>query len=725
MHACPLAAYRPRYRLRRSALIAALLLSTGSAWAASDDDDGPAKPLTELIVTAKRLDAARANIDVGLGASSYLLTNDTFENRPGSESTSIGRILLQAPGVQQDGSGQTRIRQSQGAVQYRINNIALPDGLSDIGESLSARLVQQVELVTGALPAQYGYQAGGVVNLTTKNGAYLDGGQIELYGGGHGAIEPALEYGSNLGPTNFFVSGSFQANRVGLPSPDGSAVPAHDRATQYDLFAFLDRILDDNSRIAMVAGASDDRFRVPNLRGTESATLAMDGAPFRHPLSTRGLDTFASDALDDRRREATRFVVTSLMRATDELAVQAAVFLRDSVRSRRADGVGDLLFTGLAIDDRERLDEVGGQAEAAWDLGGHTLRGGLQGSFGGRRTATRSTVLPLDADGVQLSETPREMLERSRLIRRRAGAFAQDEWRIVEDVTINTGIRFDEVRRPGQNQAASPRASVVWSVPDGPVLHFGYARYFLPRPLDDSGESPTEFSRTSAASPTPTGDRPMAETDHYFDVGAQWTLGGLTAGVDAYWRRARNLIADGEFGLAHQERHFNYAAARLRGVEATTTYAAGALTAWANLAVARATGRTIASNQYYFTAAQLRDVAARFTALGTDQRVTASAGASYRFGRLFVSADAIYGSGLPATRPGNPSNATHLPGALQANLAFRYLWEWAANWPLGLRFDIFNLFDARYALRDGTSLGGGMPQWGQRRVFYVGFEQSF
>ena len=192
--------------LRVTAAIALVLCLTLAAHAESDDDDDVAsKPITELVVTARRLDAARANIDASLGASTYTLSGEMVDNRPGSESTNINRVLLQAPGVVQDGSGQLRVRQSHGDLQYRINGVILPEGLSDLGESLSARIAQRVQLITGALPAQFGFQAGGVVSITTKNGAYLNGGQIEIYAGGRGEYEPAFEYGTNVGPTNVFV----------------------------------------------------------------------------------------------------------------------------------------------------------------------------------------------------------------------------------------------------------------------------------------------------------------------------------------------------------------------------------------------------------------------------------------------------------------------------------------------------------------------------------------
>src|SRR4051812_12559727 len=101
-------------------LAAAFALSANSASAAGpsldepDDDDGPGKPITELIVTAKRLDAARANIEPSLGASTYTLTNEVLETRPGGETTRLNQVLLQTPGVAQDGGGQLHVRQSQG-----------------------------------------------------------------------------------------------------------------------------------------------------------------------------------------------------------------------------------------------------------------------------------------------------------------------------------------------------------------------------------------------------------------------------------------------------------------------------------------------------------------------------------------------------------------------------------------------------------------------------------
>jgi outer membrane receptor protein involved in Fe transport len=715
----------------RAARVASLcLLAVGglpvAAAAGPDSDDGPAKPVTEVIVTARRLDAARANIAPSLGAPTYTLTNEAVESRPGSETTSLGRVLLQAPGVMQDGSGQLNVRQSQGGLQYRINNVILPEGLTDLGESLSARIADKVRLVTGALPAQYGFQAGGVVDITTKSGVYLDGGQAELYGGGQGEYEPAVEYGGTLGGANVFGSASFHRTQTGLPSADGSARLSHDRSDQADVFGFLDQVLDKQTRLGLIAGASDDRFQRPNLRGVDAATFREPRALYQTPLTLGGSTHFASEALDDTRREANQFAVMSLLRSTEKVTAQAAMFARRSVTQESAGGPGDLLFHGLGLTSRDETRSVGAQLEVAYELAAaHTLRGGALASWDTLRSGAEQAALPLDAVGRQTSDQPRTAAEYVRVATRKLSAFAQDEWRPTDDLTVNAGLRFDDVSAGRRDSRVSPRVSAVWTLSGGTALHAGYARYFVPAPIDSAGEAPGELAHTTGATPSLASAAPLPEQDDYFDVGAQRDLGRLTLGLDAYWRQARNLIAEGQFGPANLARAFNYGEGRLRGFEASVTYADGPWLAWGNLAVARAEGRRIVSNQAWFSPDQLAYLARNFTPTPLDQTVTASAGGSYRWSRLQVSADGVLGSGLPTTPAGAAPNAAHLAAYAQLNLAAVWRLASFAQRPLDLRLDVMNVFDARYRLRDGRGLGDGPPQWGPRRGVFVGLEQAF
>jgi len=100
-------------------------------------------------------------------------------------------MLQQAPGVSQDsyGQGQEQIHihgENGGGIQYRINDIFLPEAVTSFGEIFSPRFVHSITLLTGVLPAEIGYRNEGVVDIHTKDGC-IDGGpnndNIEMYGG--------------------------------------------------------------------------------------------------------------------------------------------------------------------------------------------------------------------------------------------------------------------------------------------------------------------------------------------------------------------------------------------------------------------------------------------------------------------------------------------------------------------------------------------------------------
>src|SRR5689334_24167202 len=164
--------------------------------------DAPSTPdtVSEVVVTAQRLDAARSAIEPALGATSYSLPQAFVTNLPGGANTQLNQVVLQAPGVAQDSFGQLHVRGDHGNIQYRLNNVILPEGLAVFGQTLSPRLASNIELITGALPAQYGLRTAGIINITTQTG-FKNEGDLSIYGGSHGLIEPSFEYGGSAGAT--------------------------------------------------------------------------------------------------------------------------------------------------------------------------------------------------------------------------------------------------------------------------------------------------------------------------------------------------------------------------------------------------------------------------------------------------------------------------------------------------------------------------------------------
>ena len=691
-----------------AAFVAALCATPALAQRDTDDDDGPGRPASAITVVARRLDAARENINPALGASVYALSNDTIEGRPGGETGTIGQILLQAPGVTQDASGQLRLRQSQGALQYRINNVILPDGLTDPSDTISARLAAKVELVTGALPAQYGLQSGGVVQITTKDGVYHDGGQAELYGGSHATIQPAFELGGSAGSLNYFASGQYQRSNASIASTDGSASPKHDATRQGEGLVYLDRVIGSQDRVSLILSASDERFEIPVPPGSSAAPA---------PAATR--------------RDANHFAILALLHTTDRFTLQLAGFARASLAVIDTADAGDLALFGYGRRARETATSIGVQAEASYEPAeAHTLRGGVVITSTLDRSGSTTLAYPLDAAGQPILASLLALPGSDRVHRRINSVFAQDEWRLASTVTLNIGGRIDHVvDDTGDLTRFSPRASAVWRPDPATTVHLGYARYVQPAPIEDGSDDAAALALTSAALPGPHSTALRPETDDYYDLGAQRKLGNLTLGIDAYWRQASNLLDEVQLAGSYRSVTFNYGSGRIRGIELTATYAARRLSAWANLGIGDARGRQIVSNQAFFAPAVLAYAATQAVATTGAQTVTGSGGVAWRWDGFRLAGDMLIGSGLPRTAPrttpGGVPAGGRLPTYAVANLSA--VWRVATfhQHPFDLRIDVINLFDARYRLRDGTGLVPSPVAFGARRGLFVGIEQGF
>src|SRR5471032_1053764 len=226
-----------------------------------------AQNIETVTVTAQRLAEARNGIQTQTGASTYTITAREIENQPGGDNLALNSVILQAPGVAQDSFGQLHIRGEHNGLQYRLNGIILPEGISVFGQTLDPRLAESVRLITGALPAEYGNRTAGIIDIQTKSGVFDNGGVISMYGGSHSTLSPSIAYGGSSGNFNYFVSGDYTTNTLGIESPDGSSDPLHDRTNQYHGFAFLLDIVDQNSSVTPCWARPTTCSRFPTRSG--------------------------------------------------------------------------------------------------------------------------------------------------------------------------------------------------------------------------------------------------------------------------------------------------------------------------------------------------------------------------------------------------------------------------------------------------------------------------
>ncbi len=182
------------------------------------------------------------------------------------------------------------------------------------------------------------------------------------------------------------------------------------------------------------------------------------------------------------------------------------------------------------------------------------------------------------------------------------------------------------------------------------------------------------------------------------------------------------MIDDGQFGQAYTLTAFNYAKGENEGLEVKLKYSKEGVLVYGNLAWARQVATQVVSNQYLFTSDFYNYALTNYIPTDHSQTLSASAGVSYPVDdHTQASMDMIYGSGL---RSGD-FNQFHVPGYTQFNLGLSHEFMMPDWKPFTIRFDVVNLFDNIYEIRDGTGVGVFAPQYGPRRGFFVGFSQKF
>ncbi|HTH61895.1 MAG TPA: TonB-dependent receptor [Paraburkholderia sp.] len=667
----------------------------------------------DVTVNAQRLDRARNGLLPEVGASVYRITQADIDASPQGANTPLNQVLLQAPGVVNDSYGQLHVRGDHADLQYRLNGIIIPEPISGFGQSLDARIVDQLNLVTGALPAQYGDRTAGIVDIRTKTGDTGDGGTIDVYGGSHQTIQTSADVFGSSGPFSYYFSGSLGENNLGIEAPTSDGSPLHDHTRQGNGFGYMSYLLNPLTRVSVMFGTASNQFEIPNTPGLTPV------------YTVNGQSSFNSADLNETQSELNNFAVVALQGTNGgALDYQVAFFTRYTRTQFNPDPVGDLVFNGVASEDFHSNQANGVQSDFTWRLNdSHTVRAGFMVEQEHAVFDDSVSVLPVDANGNQTSDQPFTIQDANSQTGYLYSLYVQDEWKFAPKLTLNYGLRYDRMDEYVQAGQLSPRIGLVYQPTNATTLHAGYARYFTPPAFElVSDATISKFNGTTNQSPTSQNDPVQPERADYFDIGiTQRLTPALTVGLDAYYKRATDLLDEGQFGSALIYTPFNYQHGRVYGVEFTSSYHQDNVSAYVNVAFSRAQGTNVVSAQFNFDPAELAYIANHWVSLDHDQRITASFGGSYTLGMTTFTADAIVGSGL---RSGF-ANTDSLPWYAQINLGVIQHF----NEPYAGKFDarlvLVNAFDRDYELRDGSGIGVGAPQYGPQRAIYAGLTKHF
>ena len=725
----------------------------------------------QLAEKAKTFDKARSNLFTTIGTTSFKISHDGIQSMPQGVNQPVEKVLLQAPGVSQDSaaSGLLHVRNDHANVQFRINGVMLPDGVTGFGSILETNLIGSIALVTGALPAEFGLRTVGLIDITTRQDVFNGSGSISPYGGSRGTIAPLLEYGGttggNCGTTalapqmpgvdcfqgvQYYFTGRYVQTLEGIENSTPSVNPIHDFSQQEKGFGYMSAFLDPSTRLSLIMGTAINAFEIPDVPGQ---AVGQMGNP---PVTTAyGVSNFNSSLLNENQIEVTHYGVLALQKSINGFDGQLAYFTRYNNLQFTPDVIGDLLLNGIASNITRQSYTNGLQGDGSYQLNPiNTVRAGF--TVSGEQAAVNnfSIVEPCTLCDGSDNGPPEGIRDETSKVGWLMGVYAQDEWKITDQLTMNAGLRFDQMVQYVDANQLSPRLSFTYKPSENTTWHAGYARNFTPPVLVEAAPANIALFRNTTGAPSQYLNDPVQpERSHYFDAGVDQKIamgcsslaplmltdppagerdcGTLEVGLDAYYKIANDLIDNGNFGQALVLSAFNYAKGYNKGIELKGKFTSGNFQAYANIAAAQQRATDVVSNQYLFDnttpladlggLTEFQYIQTHFIYTDHTQILTGSAGLSYLWNGTRFSTDMFYGSGL---RSGD-ANISHEQPYAQFNVGLTHEFKGWNLQPLTVRFDVVNVFDTLYQIRSGTGIGVFAPQYGPRRGFFAGLSQKF
>ncbi len=645
------------------------------------------------------------------------MTRQTLDELPGADDRPVTDVVGTQPGFVVDALGNVYARGNHANVQYQIDGVPVPDSVGSLfAASIPVRLIQNLEIYTGGMPAEFGDRLGAVVNLTTRRAGDHPEGNAQVRYGSYNSVEPGATYAAKLSDkVGMFAGGSvlYPDRALDPPSPE----PLHDTGYTGRVFGRIDYAPCECNRYELFATYAHNRFQIP---------LDATATPF-DPASPRPPDRFGNDAPAFVPRD------TNATETEDELFAALAfthklehgqILVAPLYKLSRGVLLGDAAHAlgptsdpdAVASDVTRLAHHAGGVAAYTRHAGSHLFKAGAEVDFLHGVTDFTSYARAA-AGGIDPSLTEAGRDKTNALT---TGVYAQDHITLGE-LTLDAGLRLDEqhvMLRGGvtDDQAGvSPRLGASYAVAKDTVVHlFTGVNWQPPAPLDATNAARALGITTPSAAAYDL----KAETDLYAEAGVASRLATqLRAGLTAWGRYAYDQLDDTAIGSTSLVSNYNFDRGRAAGLEASLDLRVGPwLSGFANASYGLAEGKGIASAKFLFDAAALADQT--WQTLDHAQTLTANGGATVRDGRFVLTGLVAYGSGL---RTG-PTNNEHVPGHVRGDLSMSYTFVPHA-YPIKVGVDVINVADARYAYRIGNGFVGS--SYGAPRTVFLSLSLPF
>ncbi len=637
-----------------------------------------------------------------------------------------GRSLQDAvatlPGWATEDNGLLHARGVDDGFLYVIDGVPVYERLDTLnGVAPDTATIESINVVTGYVAPEFGYKAGGVIEVHSRSAAerWRASGDVGI--GSFTTAQGGVMAGGQLSP------------RVGLRVS----------ASSWRSDRFLDPVHPDNlhntGRQAATSGALD-------VRGAGRDRASVGWMVGRASYAVPNTDEQDEAGQDQRQRVRGNALTASWQRTWDTRTVtQVAAYLRES--GTTLDG-SDFDLPLFADADRT-LGRAGAMASVSHQRGPHLVKAGIEGQS--LRLDEDFTFAVTDAEegeeaGLSDGALEHDLDDPFRFSGRARptlwSAYVQDSWQAGSRMTLAAGLRFDRSTMLLERTQWSPRAGASVRVTDGTVLRASVSRYFQPPQPEFLLLSSSEEARELSPFVTDGG-----EGGADIEPERQWSV---EAGVErrfarwrvdaAYWRRDVGDAADPNVFVGTTIIFPNAVAkGRAQGVDLRVEIPRWrGWSGYASSTVSKViqTGPVTGG---LFLEDEIADIGPGVEFLPDhDQRIALAGGATWEHAGsgLTASLAARYESGTPIQRDDDEGELEERPGAElvdfdRGRVKPRFLVSLMAALPLlnadGLRASVrgslLNLFDRAYAYNFGNPFSG--THFGAPRTAAVSVELTF
>jgi outer membrane receptor protein involved in Fe transport len=443
---------------------------------------------------------------VGHGAqaaapSVSLLDRNTIQASP--VNNSLDKMLATLPGVVQFSYNEPVINGFHG-VTYNIDGAPLPLATtSNFAEIIDPKAIDSIEVLTGAIPAEYGGdRMGGVVNIISNRPTDIPPGTYGTITGGIGNQNQGvgtLDLATRFGSSELFLSANSQTTTRGLDAPTFN--PINDASSSSDQFVRFLTQMSARSTLAFDYSNQLSQYQVPI---NTDPTNRFD--PILNVPGT--LDT---------QREYDRFSNlnwTTISRDGNGV-FQVIPWWRSTRIAYDGDLPSDVLTTepdfsvcpptcantvhGIGLQQNTFAEYVGLRVSDFRATKNHAWKVGVDVN---RETATADQIFACyyvdckSSGKVAVPYFPAFVAPQGQA-GSQIGVYAEDKWEMSPNIVWNYGLRYDHSTGYVGGWQISPRIGVsVW---DGGknVAHAYYGRFYAAPLLEDVRQDCVALSQQS------------------------------------------------------------------------------------------------------------------------------------------------------------------------------------------------------------------------------------